>query len=420
MVVQTAAQRAKKYREAKRAALGNDAYKASQAAKRKVRRAAVKALKPVKKSVIESEEYKKDLRETIGLLKKEIDKPKLPLPKVSILIKEKPNIKKVRETENCEDLVEQLYIAKKEYLLKQNPPKTIKKSSVKAALNRVNLLYRYMFKKDSDCSNFNWLKDTDRVIKFIKTYPGWETANSRNGQLQAISGILIALDGFESYYNIYSKLSSKGRKAIDEAADENLLSERERKNILPWKTLKNVHKKKMPESDKALISLYTLLPPRRVEDMRLLTLTDKTKGLDDQFNYLRINKKKEPMELIYNRYKTDKRYGKLTIKLTQQKTLKKILKAHITANKVKIGKPVFPTKAGKYRKDFSSYVSKTFKTHSEKKVSVNLLRHSYITELLSNVPNLKKRKEAAKLMSHSLQQQSYYQRVDLGSEDWDE
>ena len=128
-----AADRTMGWRDAQIALLGRDAFNKAQYQKRKARLQARKAANQTE----HKEEYKQELQEVINILKSEINKPKLPLPEVRALIKEKVDIAKVRKVENCNDLLEQVFKAKTIYLANLTPPRTIKKESVSQQLNKV-------------------------------------------------------------------------------------------------------------------------------------------------------------------------------------------------------------------------------------------------------------------------------------------
>ena len=228
------ADRTMDWRDAQIALMGRTAYNKQQYQKRKARLQARKAANQTE----HKEEYKQELQEVINILKSEINKPKLPLPEVRALIKEKVDIAKVRKVENCNDLLEQVFKAKTIYLANLTPPRTIKKESVSQQLNKVKILHKKMMKTTTDCSDFSFLRDTEAVIEFINK--DWKTDDSRNSQLQAISSILQAYGGYEKEYTIYSKYSSSKRIKINDKKGNNLLTETEKLNILPWKTIENL------------------------------------------------------------------------------------------------------------------------------------------------------------------------------------
>lgn len=311
-----------------------------------------------------------------------------------------------------DNLLELIFKIKTKLANEQPKPKTIKKSSIEAQLRKVRNIHKKLTGNNANSVNntidLKWLRDTDKVIKFIQTHDSWKTANSRNSQLQAISSILIAFKHFKKEYLIYSALSVKGRKTIDKTDDDNLLTVREKKNILPWDEIR----KKTLEyqgSEKALVSLYVLLPPRRA-DVGLLTLASNTKELNNDLNYL-IDNPVKPMLLIYLKYKTDKTYGRTEIIVPNK--LADILRSHIKENKIKSGDPIFGTQKNKYYKSFSSNVSSAFKKVTGKRISINLLRHSFISSYLKKQRSLTERKKIARFMGNSITTQDKYVRIDL-------
>ncbi len=59
---------------------------------------------------------------------------------------------------------------------------------------------------------------------------------------------------------------------------------------------------------------------------------------------------------------------------------------------------------------------KTFKTYTNKAVTANLIRHSFISDFLDKPKlSLRQRKEVAEAMGHSINMQLKYSRVDIES-----
>ena len=63
-------------------------------------------------------------------------------------------------------------------------------------------------------------------------------------------------------------------------------------------------------------------------------------------------------------------------------------------------------------KSFSSYVTKVFKKYTGKSLSVNLLRHSFISWYLKKTHSLAEQKVVANKMGHSVMMQLKYNRLD--------
>jgi len=144
------------------------------------------------------------------------------------------------------------------------------------------------------------------------------------------------------------------------------------------------------------LSLYTLIPPRRLLDYTLMKLRNYDESKD---NYM--GKKK----FFFNNYKTDKSYGKQTIDINTKlyNIIKKWEKKHnndyllFSDN----GKPLQPSQ-------LTLRLNKLF----GKRVSVNALRHSFITEdVLEAMPEIRKLEKTAREMGHSLDSQILYKKI---------
>ena len=339
------------------------------------------------------------------------DRSQLNIPDIEILLEKKliPAIVEANEFENCDALFEAVWHAKLK--IAEHTGKKITKKSVKEQYTNVRNLYKYMHGSETDCSNFDFLKDTKKVIKFINDREKWSKPASKNKQIQSISSILKVLKGFDAAYQIYSKKSTADTKSYVETKGDIKMSDAERKNFLMWPQIQKIlikkHKIDPSPRDRALMSLYVYLPPRRVEDIRLLTLSTNGKNLNDKFNYLVLDKGK-PKELVYNVYKTAKTFGQQTIPVPDD--LAEVLKTYIKYDKIKNKGVMFGTD-GEYYQQFSQVIANTFKKYSGKSVGANILRHSFIQNFLKGKRTPNEKKEIADMMAHSVLVQSYYDRV---------
>jgi site-specific recombinase XerD len=351
-------QRVQRHRASKRLSLGEDEYKRLESEKRRLRRNANKPVAVIK-------------------------------------------------TDPCDKMIQKVYKYKSAQLAKLTPPRTIKIESVAQQIKKITNLYFKITGLVSDCSDFSFLTDTKKVLDFINA--NFNTANSRSSQVQSISSILIALPEYKKEYEFYSKQSILDRNLINKTDDNNEITDKERPNIVPWLDIKNLYKTVRSDKDKALIALYTLLPPRRVSDIALLTISED--DYDDKLNHIIVDKNDQPKLFIYNVYKTNKTYGKVTINIPSR--LSDILKTYIDNQGLELGSPLFPTASDDYYKNFSEVVTNTFKKYTNKNINVNLLRHAYITNFLNVKRSINDKKDLSRLMGHSISTQSKYDRVDL-------
>jgi len=416
---------AKAYRERVKQRMGADAYKNEQSRKRAERRARQRVNRPAPTSTPATpareqsvNAHKKELDAIIKSLESMQQAQTVNLPQVRILTEKAQTIThKLRAKESCKSLREATYQAKKE--IAESKGQSIKRKSFVQQFTKVENLHKLYTGDDTNCSDFEWVRDTKKVHNFIKKYKAWKTPNSKNGQLQALSSILKVLDGYEEEYKYYSNASKAGRKAIDKTSESSTLTDKEKKNILPWSELKDLYKSVTDRRDKALVGIYTLIPPRRVEDISLIKIKftpRKYKGaLDKNFNYLMVSRStKKPTKLIFNRYKTEKTFNIQDFKVPVK--LATILQKYITDYDYDDDDILFGTKKGGVQSGFSAVVARTFKKYTNKAVSANLIRHSFISDFLDKPKlSLGQRKKVANAMGHSISTQLKYSRVDIES-----
>ena len=309
--------------------------------------------------------------------------------------------------DKCKGFIEKIFLEKQKYYSKLSPPRTIKKSSVVQQFNRVSNMYKNMFKVSMNCSDLEWLRDTDRVVGFVNGY--FRSPNSRVSNISAIASILQVMPEYEAEYEVYSKLLLEEKREILKNAEENKTTPKEQKNILSWDKLKDLYKNEnMSPEHRALIALYTLIPPRRIQDMQLLTITNTEVNNNPNLNYI-VVKRGIPTKLIFNEYKTRQTYGVQSFDMT--KDLANALKPYIRDKKV--GDPIFPNKDNKYIKNFSEYLTSIFKKYTGKNISVNLIRHAFVSDYLKKNTSIAEKKEISNKMSHSITSQGFYNRIDL-------
>ena len=151
-----------------------------------------------------------------------------------------------------------------------------------------------------------------------------------------------------------------------------------------------------------LLSLYVLIPPRRLLDYTLMHIADNNDiiNTNNELNYYIPNKK----TFIFNNYKTKKFYGQQTIIIPN--ILANILDEYIL--KYKITGSLFNKKKTTLRACLTSI----FYTFSDRKLSVNILRHSYITYMKDTGRLNGLERVISTAMAHTIDTQiSYYKKT---------
>ena len=316
-----------------------------------------------------------------------------------------------KPTPEPNDTISRIYEIKKENI-KDDPKKHLTIDTVETQFNRVKRL-KSLYKGDLPDGKYEFLRDTEAIYNFIMSYSEWNADTTRATYIFAISSILETFEGFENEQKIYSKLGADLRHSIDFKASNNKLTETEKKNYVEWERLKNLYKTVRNQKERALIGIYTITPPRRVEDYRMVKIVFKAEDLNPEFNYLIVDRANKKMTFLFYKYKTQyKKAGADVLRAPDE--LYKVLISYIRKYKLKKNDFLFPQlRQNKElaQSAFSEYISETFKKYTGKAINLNLLRHSIISDLYSRNPSNKEKFELSYKMGHSVATQSTYNRI---------
>ena len=319
------------YRKQQREQDGSIEYKRNQAEKKAAYRAKRKAAEPnVFAADGVSAQYANELKglsEAITATLKKISEGKdasATLPALKEHIATAPTqLAKLQKQADCESMGDALHARNKKLLADGDVKKIPKRATLDTYLDALNVVWRWMTfgknqksKDGENCTDFSWLKDTDKVIAFVdKT---WDNPGTANQKLIAAAAILKSIGGFDAAAKVYSRISSDRQKVLDESKKENKLTAAQEKKYVKLTDLEKGRKSKAKKptlgtKDDALISLYLDVPPRRLKDYQLMKVTRgslaKAKALDKDFNYLVVTKGGKSKTLIYNEYKTQSVFG---------------------------------------------------------------------------------------------------------------
>lgn len=257
----------------------------------------------------------------------------------------------------------------KDYIHSKRP--TLSKSSITTYASILKNLYKKVF-GDGDV-DFGKFDDTAKVLAFLKDIPP-------NRRKTILSSLVIITDK-KQYRDLmaedvrdYNKEISKQEKTPEQEASWVEANEVKEKCEELRKNADLIYKKKqMTPSDLQQIQNYIILcllggcfiSPRRSKDY----CDFKIKAIDkEKDNYL------EKSKLVFNSYKTAKTYGKQEVPIPIQ--LKNILAKWIKVNPTEY--LLFDANLGKLSAvKLNQRLNKIF---GEKKVGVNQLRHTYLTD----------------------------------------
>jgi len=286
----------------------------------------------------------------------------------------------------------------KEYIKEKRP--TLSDSSLTTYTSILKNLYKKVFNSDDiDIKKFD---ETDKILNHLKTM----TPNKR----KTILSSLVIITDKKAYRDLMLEDIKDYNKDIEtqtksESQKENWIETNQIKDV--WELLKNdadlIYKKKtLKPQDLQQIQNFVIvsllggvfIPLRRSKDFVDFKIKDVNKEKD---NYFEKNK------LIYNSYKTSKTYGQQSVEIPRQ--LSQILKKWISVN---------PTNYLLFDTNFNPLSSvklnqRLNKIFDERKISVNILRHSFLTDKYKkHIEEQKKMDNDMKEMGSSTKQATLY------------
>ena len=419
------AERVRAYRQRKKQELGDEKYKEFMRVQKAQTRLATKVKKDIKK-VEEGKEIKssskKENKEAVAnyvaeLLKDLDTQKKYDKPAIIQLVQQK--IKKFDTTvgaeTNCDQLIDNL---DRTNLVNPSKYGDMKKKSLKDYMANIKLVYKYMFSKEFDCSNFNWTRDVDAVSKAIESMPNTRTgkdettAQTKTKRYTSFKAILERLDGFHTEAKEYKKLQDDSQKIVDKKRSSNQLSDREKANWIEWDKLVKYEDKSWTDEDRLIHALYTCMPPRRLEYGNLYLARHKSpeeaKRMDTSLNYIVSNNKNSATCIILNDYKTANRYHQFFIDLTKPDStyfkyskIRNFATTLIRKEQIIHKDPIFPNTKGVVYPNFGERLKYVFR-NTKKNISCDILRHSFITNYLGKHTFLTLDDDALNILSKAM------------------
>ena len=280
-------------------------------------------------------------------------------------------------------------------ILKDKRP-NLHAKSIKTYVSLLKNIMKNM--KYEDLENLD--KNPKDVIEFLK-----EKYENINGIKTRLSALYVITQNKEYHTDMMDNITKyndeTNKQEKNDKQKENWMTAEEIQKIyddLETKT-KPLFKKKdlttkeiLKIQDFVIISLFTLIPPRRAMDYIEFKINNINTNTD---NYIKGT------NLIFNTFKTSKQKGQQTIKMPKQ--LKSILTKYIKLIGDKSDYLLFNNKFQQLSTpNFTLRLNKIF----GKKVSVNMLRHIFLSE--KHADNLKEMKEDFADMGSSMRQSNVY------------
>lgn len=292
-------------------------------------------------------------------------------------------------------------------VIKENRPK-IADSSLKTYTSFVVNLYKKVAKDDKLEKALDFFtKNTKEVMDFLKDVP---PSRRRN----IMSSLVVFTEKNERAADQYRKQLMDDKKDYENDQKDQKMSETQKENWVSQDEVKKLYdqmdKENRPlltrESLKerefqqlqnfVILALYHLQPPRRLKDYTEMKLREVDEKTD---NFIKAN------NLVFNVYKTAKTHGQEKVALNPK--LKFILNQWKRLNP---NEYLLVAKNGK--KLSSSQLQQRLNAILGKKASVNILRHSFLSEKYKDLPAVRELEERAAEMGHTVEQALLYVKRD--------
>jgi integrase len=249
----------------------------------------------------------------------------------------------------------------------------------------------------------------DNIDKIVKSYDDMKY-NSRKTHVSAlISFIDNGSDESKKALEKLRKILFSDVNSYNEYIASQKKSEAQDENWVPWedvikryqsfeKEVAPLWKLKDSELSKGnynklkmfvLLSCYVLIPPRRALDYIAFKIRNINEAKD---NFMKGKK------FIFNNYKTARTYGKNEVEINPK--LHSIIKKWIAINPSDY---LITGNTDKHKPITAPMLTNMLNAFFDKRVSVNLLRHSFLTNLYKDIPALKDMKETASDMAHDIE-----------------
>mgnify|MGYP003152345125 CR=1 FL=1 len=287
-------------------------------------------------------------------------------------------------------------------------------SSMKSYLRNIRILYQKLNDTQQTPTNVDFLSDTQKVIDLIKD---WKLSTKKT----YLASIVVALKAFDSPQSIVEPYSNFMLSAKDEYNNKKITQKKTPKEAANWATLDELkkvlklfaskirrhsirHQTELTTSDERTLLSYLVLSlylidgenhaPRRLEDYASMTIVrgKKAKIPDDDNNYLMVYSRNNK-EFVFQRYKTKHIYKTQRMKVSRK--LNTVINLWLKFNNTDDFLPLTPNALGKL-------LSSIFVKFMNKKISVNMIRHIYVSELYKDVPALTDLRDKASQMGHTV------------------
>ena len=276
----------------------------------------------------------------------------------------------------------------------------LKESTVKIYVKNIKNISRLLSEDDEEQGGIEWLKDVEAVKQKIEDLNYNDTTKRNYYNAIIIYLQSISEDGKNTdMINKYTKIRDEINKIYEESNASSVWSDKQLKNLITAEEFYGMiadigrelrarqlkKKKKLTESDRSLLQIYTILNIHREIPLRndlagMVVIQQKDfEQMDEEDkkvgNFLVTGK--GIMFMSLNDYKTSRKYGSLKIMLNQN--LRRIVRFHLHFS---INEHLLVRADGKpmSKNLLSQVILREFKKRTGKNISTTMLRKIYLTE----------------------------------------
>lgn len=278
---------------------------------------------------------------------------------------------------------------------------------------------RFKDRTDSDPKNIS----ADKIISLVRDiYPDSDRSNII--MLSALQNAIKSDDKYNKKNILKMEKISKEITSLNDRVSskdkKGRYNSEEMEKFVKWDDIdaaadKFISDKSEKTINRLIVGLYTILPPRRADYWNLVFKTSGDEKPQKNINLL--VKTSKGLVLNIGDYKTKKTFGTIVIKLYKTyKQLEDLFNEFIKEEGLKDGDRVFESARINSANSFTKKVNSLFKKLTGKELGINMLRHSYINNFLSESRSLEERERLGLLMGHSAMTQMLYDKRPAGKD----
>ena len=235
----------------------------------------------------------------------------------------------------------------------------------------------------SPIKNLNFLKDMPKCLALVADYAD----NSKRSYIISACSVLKQMPKMKTAYNKWFSLLGNVNSDLKKVESSGIKTQKQADNWMSWDDILAIRDNLKPDSvEHLLLSLYVDIPPRRALDYTNMKMVD-----DGINNFCDMKNKK----FIFRKYKTVKTMGEQIEKIPEE--LYRIIESYHGKNPSEflLGKAYTSP-------NITKMLNKIFKS----KISINMLRHIYLSDKYGS--QQKEMQSDALAMGHSSGMQKDY------------